>query len=168
MAIVGNVEKIRHLLRNRQELEPVFAYFTTMLTAGSPPREALLALTEPHFVRIDLVHGCFALEQVYVTKERSECFFESHRRYIDFQLLLCGEEMMELVDIDQLTLDRHDEDKDFIFYRPFDEAMKLVMRPGDLAIYFPDDAHMGLQLYKSSQRVHKTVVKVPVELLHGL
>ena len=49
-----------------------------------------------------ITDNIFALEQVFYTKDRKECFIESHKKYIDFQLILSGNEQMEYIDIDKL------------------------------------------------------------------
>ncbi len=47
----------------------------------------------------ELAAGAFALEQAYQTKARPEGFFESHRKYIDMQVVVAGEEVLELAEI---------------------------------------------------------------------
>lgn len=168
MAIVGVFSKIKAQLKKKSQLIHVFDYLDSALDESNEVHKRILSNSEPSFLLVDLDDGCVALEQVFYTKSRADCFFESHKKYIDFQLLLSGQEQMELIDKDKLEFEKYDEYKDFIFYGNTDEATKLVMNKEDLAIFFPDDAHMGLPLFKEKQLVYKTVVKVPVELFDGL
>ena len=50
-------------------------------------------------VKKDLGKGIFALEQIFETKEIKDCFYESHKNYIDIQIMLEGSEIMHLFDI---------------------------------------------------------------------
>jgi YhcH/YjgK/YiaL family protein len=112
-----------------------------------------------------ITDNIFALEQVFYTKDRESCFIESHRNYIDFQLVLSGAEQMEYVDIDKLTVSNpYDVSKDLIKYEMTDHTSKFLLESGDLAIFLLDDAHIGLPKFKEPELVYKTVIKLPVEL----
>ena len=49
------------------------------------------------------------------------------------------------------------EEKDLITYKLVDNTSKFLLQENDLAIFFPDDAHIGLPQFKTSELVHKTV-----------
>ncbi len=168
MAIVGNFWKVEALLAGRTQLQEVLRYLEESLDRSSAISRRIFSKPDGAFDRLNLGNRCFALEQVFTTRERSHCFFESHIRYLDFQLVLSGQEQMELVSTEKLEEQRRDETKDVIFYGDTPSASKLVLEQGDLAIFFPEDAHMGLPYHLTPQTVRKTVVKVPTELFHGL
>ena len=168
MAIVGNFWKVKALLAGLPQLHEVLRYLEQSLDRNSATSRRIFSKPNGAFDRLDLGDDCFALEQVFTTKERGQCFFESHLRYLDFQLVLSGQEQMELTCTDKLVVHRCDETKDIIFYSDTPNASKLVLEEGGLAIFFPEDAHMGLPFHRTPQTVHKTVVKVPVELFNGL
>jgi len=140
-----------------------FAYVAAILKPGTPEHTRLKAMA-PGSQRIELGGGLYAMEQVYNTKARPDCFFEAHRKYIDVQVMVEGEEAMEVTDIARLkpTMD-YSAERDVIKYADVAGASRLVMRAGDAALFFPIDGHMpSIQLDGKAVLVRKTVVKVPV------
>ncbi len=162
MAILTNIDNLDKFLKN----EIVLDYLQSVHEIDSNDRKRILALSIGSFEKYDLGDGVFALEQSYMTKDRSECFWETHRKYIDIQVHLDGIEQMEHVDFSKLKVKfDYDETKDLIVYEDIKNSNKIVMQPNDIAIYFPNDAHMGLPMYENqSSRIFKTVIKFPVEM----
>jgi len=164
MAIIGNIYKLEKFLLEKK-LHVVFDYFNQALDKKSEVHKRIFDLPVGSFEKVPLADNVFALEQVFYTKNREECFIESHRKYIDFQLILRGNEQMEYSDIKKLDIkNSYDEQKDLITYKFTDQTSKFLLQENDLAIFFPDDAHMGLPKYKGSELVYKTVIKLPIEL----
>lgn len=163
MAVIGNYYEVKKFFKNNDKLGVVFDYLEEALDPTSQVHQRMFSSIEPRAQKIDIGSGCFVVEQVYMTKDRADCFFESHKQYVDFQLILSGNEQMEAIDIRHLTFKSFEEDKDFIAYEDTDKASKIVMQPEDLSVYFTNDAHLGLASFESKQLVYKAVVKVPVE-----
>ena len=162
MAIIGNIYKLEIFLNNR-ELDVIFNYFKKAINKNSEIHKRILNLPIGSFEKVNITEDIFALEQVFYTKDRKECLIESHRKYIDFQLILSGNEQMEYIDIDKLEIENsYDEKKDLITYKLVDNTSKFLLQKNDLAIFFPDDAHIGLPQFKTSELVHKTVIKLPI------
>ena len=162
MAIIGNFFQIQKQLKNKG-LDLVFNYLELSLSNDSVVSKRLKNYAVGSFERIELSQEVFALEQVFLTKSRETCFFESHMKYIDFQLMLEGEEQMEILHQKDAKISHpYDESQDLILYNHSNETSKILMKSGDLAIYFPNDIHMGLGWKNSSVLVRKTVVKLPV------
>lgn len=162
MAIIGNLNKIKNFL-NKKELDLIFNYFEEATNKNSDIYKRIFNLPIGSFEKVNLTDDIFALEQVFYTKNREDCFIESHKNYIDFQLILCGNEQMEYIDIDKLEIENfYDEKKDLITYKLVDNTSKFLLQEKDLAIFFPDDAHMGLPKFKTSELVYKTVIKLPI------
>ena len=69
--------------------------------------------------------------------------FESHRRYIDIQVNLKGPEIMEWMPRAALTIfEEFKPDNDICFYQqPSDISTRLLVRPHEFAIFWPEDAH---------------------------
>lgn len=69
--------------------------------------------------------------------------FESHRRYIDIQINLKGPEIMEWMPRAALTVfEDFKPDNDICFYQqPATIPTRLVVRPHEFAIFWPEDAH---------------------------
>ncbi len=162
MAILTNIDNLEKFLKN----EIVLNYLKSVDKIDSNDRKRIFTLPIGSFEKYDLGSGIFALEQSYITKDRSECFWETHRKYIDIQVHLDGIEQMEYVDFSKLKVKLdYNETKDLIVYEDIKDSNKIVMQPNDIAIYFPNDAHMGLPMYENQvSRVFKTVIKFPLEL----
>lgn len=164
MAIIGNLYKLESLFIEKK-LDVVFDYFKHVLDSKNEVHKRLKALPIGSCEKYMLNDEIFVLEQVFYTKDRSECFMESHKKYVDFQLIVSGVEQMEYIDIDKISVDKeYNEDTDLITYKIVDSTSKFVLESGDLAIYFPDDGHVGLAMYKKPILVHKAVIKVPIKL----
>ena len=163
MAIIGNLHKLAQQYSDPIKVY-VFNYLKTALDESSNIHQRIFSFSPGAFEKVFLDYECFALEQVFYTKERSKCFIESHRKYIDFQLILNGTEQMEYIDISKLQTDTsYDNSKDLITYKMVDNTSKFVLQKGDLAIFFPDDGHVGLPMFEQKMLVYKTVIKLPVE-----
>lgn len=163
MAIIGNIFKLEKFLKDK-ELNLVFNYFKQAIDRDSEINKRIFNLSVGSFEKVNITDDIFVYEQVYYTKDRQDCFIESHKKYIDFQLVIRGNEQMEYLDIDKLTINNnYDFEKDLITYKLVDHTSKFLLQDNDLAIFFPDDAHIGLPMYKESELVYKIVVKFPVE-----
>ncbi|WP_304543447.1 YhcH/YjgK/YiaL family protein [Sulfurimonas microaerophilic] len=164
MAIIGNLYKVESLFKEKK-FAVVFDYFKQVLDPDNKIHKRLKALSSGSCEKYMLNDDIFVLEQVFYTKNRSECFIESHKKYVDFQLIVSGAEQMEYIDIDKVAVDQeYDEATDFITYKIVDNTSKFLLESGDLAVYFPDDGHVGLAMYEKPLLVHKAVIKVPVTL----
>lgn len=162
MAIIGNLYKLEEFL-NKKNLDIVFNYFKEAVNKNSDIHKRIFNLPVGSFEKVNITEDIFALEQVFYTKNRESCFIESHKKFIDFQLILSGNEQMEYVDIDKLKIENpYDEKKDLITYKLVDNTSKFLLQENDLAIFFPDDAHIGLPQFKDSELVYKTVIKLPI------
>lgn len=104
----------------------------------------------------------FALISEYETKTESEGKLEAHRKYIDVQYVIEGEELMGYAPLgDQSILEPYKEENDIIFYKG--EKVFIKVTEGMFAIFFPEDVHMpGIQIEKKSP-VKKLVIKVKVD-----
>ena len=104
----------------------------------------------------------FALISEYHTKTESEGKLEAHKKYIDVQYIIEGEELMGYSPLsDQSVLEPYKEENDIIFYKG--EKVFIKVTEGMFAIFFPEDVHMpGIQVEKKSP-VRKLVIKVKVD-----
>jgi YhcH/YjgK/YiaL family protein len=165
MAIFGSISTVRAQLAQADKFSPVFAYLNECFRAGSAAQKRLDQITAGQQERIELPGGAFALEQAYQSKQRHEGFFESHKKYIDVQVIVAGREIIEVADVGRLKLkeDRTPE-KDLLVYEmaTAGSTTPLFLQAGDAAVLFPVDGHMpGLSVAETAF-VRKIVVKVPV------
>lgn len=164
MALFGSLATVRAQLVGCPSFERTLAYVEEVLREGSPARQRVLAVPEGTTERVELGDGVFALEQSYVAKPRAEGRWEAHRQYIDVQVIVAGDELMEVTDISRLavTEDRTPA-QDLLFFGDYPDGSVLRMRAGELAVFFPVDAHKpSLAAGDPASLVRKTVVKVPV------
>lgn len=139
------------------------AYVAGVFADGSAARARIGRIAVGVTERVELSGGAFGLEQVYNPKARPEGFFESHRRYIDVQVVVEGEELMEVEDITRLKpSEPFNAERDLAKYSDTTVASVLRMRAGDAAVFFPQDGHMPSLRWRAEGLVRKTVVKVPV------
>jgi len=140
-----------------------FAYATEALIPGSIAHRRITALAEGSTHRQELAGGAYAVEMAYQSKLRPEGFFETHRKYIDVQVIVAGEELMEVTAAAGLAVTQgYDEKKDFIKYADTGMASVLRMKSGDAAVFWPEDAHMPALAVQQPVLIRKTVIKVPV------
>ena len=110
----------------------------------------------------------FAMVDSYETKTRNTAKLETHRKYVDIQFMVSGEETHEVFPKKELTVSEpYNLEKDAEFYQiPKHQRTVINLHPGDFVVYFPHDAHMPCLMTGSSpQPVKKVVIKVAVELL---
>lgn len=163
MAIFGPLSTVREQTARLPFLQPAFPYLEECFRPGSAAQQRLAALAAGTSHRVELTGGAFAIEQVYAAKARAEGFYESHRKYIDVQVLVAGEELMEVADISRLTVRQaYDAERDVIIYADFTAASVLRVRTGEAAVFFPEDGHMPSLQAERPSLVRKTVVKIPV------
>ncbi|MBL9214323.1 MAG: YhcH/YjgK/YiaL family protein [Opitutaceae bacterium] len=134
-----------------------------LLDPKSAARARLRQIAAGSSNKVDLAGGAYAVEQVYMTKARADGLFEAHRKYIDVQVVVEGEEIIEVEDVTRLPAKtEYNDEKDYLLFNDSGVSTRLIMRPGDAAVLFPADGHMPCVQLKGSLLVRKTVVKVPV------
>ena len=103
-----------------------------------------------------------AIVSEYETKVKNEVGFEAHRKNIDIQYLLKGEERIACMPIEKLTeTEPYSEEKDAAFYAAEGvEAQTMTIGGGFFAIFFPQDGHMPQLCVDEPKMVKKVVVKV--------
>ncbi len=164
MALYGSFATLRAQASQSAGFATAFAYVEEVLRPDSPAATRLRNVAIGKSEKTDLGGGVFVVEQAYETKVRSDGFFESHRKYIDVQVVVEGEELMELADIERIAVRQpYDADRDLIMYQDTGDASLLRMFAGQGAIFYPVDVHMpSLRLREGPALVRKAVVKVPV------
>ncbi len=162
MAVFGSLSAVRAQLAHDLRFKAAFDYVGEALAAGSAVHRRIGGVAVGSTDRHELAGGAFALEQAYLSKPRAEAFLESHRKYIDVQVVVAGEEIQEVVDIARLTVDvPYNAERDLIKYLDCPDTSLLSARAGLVGIYFPIDGHISRAI-GPAVLVRKTVVKVPV------
>jgi len=165
MALFGSLSTIRAQLIRRSVFDLSFAYLDDALRPGTIANKRVMAVALGESNRIELGEGAFSLEQAYNTKLRADGRLESHLKYIDIQVLLAGEEFIEVAEISTLKLSENlTPEKDVIFYHDSRATSPLRLSGlGATAVFFPSDGHMGGLAIAGPSPVRKIVIKAPVQ-----
>ncbi|PTY01068.1 YhcH/YjgK/YiaL family protein [Opitutus sp. ER46] len=164
MALFGSVKTVRAQTSQTPAFATAWTYVEELLRPGSVAHNRLSRLAPGSSEKHELAHGVIAIEQAYETKPRPEGFFEAHRKFIDIQVLLAGDELMEVVDVAfAKEREAYQEARDLIVYEDVPTASRLRLRGGEAAVFFPPDVHMpSLRSGTAPVVVRKSVLKVPV------
>lgn len=103
----------------------------------------------------------YALVQEYNTKPVEQGMWEAHRRYVDVQYVLRGQERMGFASLENMVLGEYIPEKDFL---PMSGKGNFVdVFAGAFVIFFPQDGHMPGLCVDTPEPVRKIVLKVKVE-----
>lgn len=156
MAIFGKLEDIKTQI-NDEYFQIAFNYLESI-------NDDFLKIKDGECIKEMLNDDMFVLKQAYITKDRESCFFESHKKYIDIQYMVKGNEIMDITSIDNLKIvNDYDEKTDFIKYENKSENISsLLIKEKELAIFYPNDAHQPCIKTDKNELIYKAVIKVPV------
>jgi len=158
MATFGKLDNIKEQL-NHKAFQIAFAYLENI-------SDDFLDLKDSECIKEMITDDIFVLKQAYCTKNREDCFFESHKKYIDIQYMVKGEEIMDVSNIENLNLiTPYDENTDFIKYDGNKNISSLYIKEKELAIFFPEDGHQPCIKTNKSELIYKAVIKIPVYLI---
>ena len=163
MALLGTVETLREQLVHNPRFSVALDYLEKVQTAGTAEHDRVMAVPAGEMKRVEIAEGVFALEQAYLGKPRSEGRFEAHNRHIDLQAIVAGPERMDVtaraglpVNEDKLA------DADVCFMDDTEDASAWTVRTGEVAVFFPSDAHMPSLAAGDPVQIQKTCVKVEI------
>ncbi len=109
--------------------------------------------------------GVYANVEEYAPKKEAEARFESHVRMADIQIVLEGEEFIDVFPLDgSEAVVSSDTERDLTFYAEKRPAVRVRLQPGLFALVMPGEAHKPC-IEAGAARVRKMVVKIPAELL---
>jgi YhcH/YjgK/YiaL family protein len=101
----------------------------------------------------------FVIVSEYDTKLVEDCIFEAHRKYIDVQVMLRGEERMGVAPLSRVESVPYQEERDLTILRG--DADFLLLSAGYFTIFFPQDGHIpGVMNQQQPGKVRKAVFKV--------
>jgi len=105
----------------------------------------------------------YALMITHWPKPVPECRFETHARYADVVYLVSGSEMIGYAPAESLEPEgEYDGEKDVAFYGPPEFFTPVLLKPGMVTVFYPEDGHMPGCIYEREEEVKKVVVKVKV------
>jgi len=104
----------------------------------------------------------FAMVQIYETLDAENELMESHRKYIDIQYMVKGEELVGHSFLKGQEISKeYNEEKDFVLYsdRP---SFYSKLEAGMFMVFFPGDLHMPCIEVEGREFIKKVVVKMKV------
>jgi len=128
--------------------------------------KALIYLQNTDFTNLKAGRYYIDGDNMYVNVDEYETKtsdrIEAHRKYIDIQYIVTGEENMGVATLDNLTpVTEYNTEKDIIFYKG--QADLHTVKEKDFIIFYPEDAHLPCQMIKNSEHVKKAVVKILIK-----
>lgn len=187
MAIVGRLEELDWFFERFSVLDELKTYLHNAISRENDIYNRICSLDSVCECVYPLNAGMRAIEQAYILKEPQKAFFESHRQFVDFQLVVEGYEYFCIGDKSEFEIcTPYDESRDLIVYEntmtnlePYSlvdssahARTQMLLNAGYLAIFMPNDVHAGglnlcpkAQDSGAQQWVKKSVVKVPVSLI---
>lgn len=104
----------------------------------------------------------YASVSAYTTRTSGK--YEAHRKYIDIQIIVSGEEDIFIADCDSLeATEKYCDQKDFELFDSSVRGTVVRLRAGDFCVIYPGEAHMPcIAIDGNPADVKKIVVKIAV------
>ncbi|STP09522.1 YhcH/YjgK/YiaL family protein [Helicobacter cinaedi] len=163
MAIIAQARTLEWFFKAYPQLNVVKEYISQALNPQSEIHKRISTLQIPQSqdrieVSYPLEDGIRAIEQSYYLKSAQNAFFETHKAYLDFQLVISGYEYMCIGDKDT-----------FDIKIPYDETRDLIVYentlPQNLNIQsFSDRATQATQIQQFSSNDKNRVLESPYTL----
>lgn len=160
MAIIGKLNTLRGIFS--QDLENLYKFLESCVNGCYKKTDF------KQNARVELESGIFAMLQTYKLNPSKKAFFESHKKYVDFQLTIKGNECFMIGDSQDFNIKKsYNEKIDVIAYNPRKDSHRILSFAQSLCIFMPNDVHAGGLKHKALQKnyVYKVVAKVPINLI---
>jgi YhcH/YjgK/YiaL family protein len=106
--------------------------------------------------------GTYATISEYQTKEADTAQYEAHRKYIDIQYVIDGEEYMEIIPLAFIKEDQnYDPNADIMFFKDQTKGEILYADKTHFFVFFPEDVHKPCLKIDAVKNVRKLVIKIP-------
>ncbi len=115
--------------------------------------------------RYELVgDSLFMIVDEYMTQDEKERKYEAHRKYVDLQYVVSGQELIGIAELEnQEVLEPYDADRDIAFYKVHNGEYRVADN-SVFFIFFPDDAHQPCVRVEQDAPVRKIVFKIISDL----
>ena len=162
MALFGTLETLKSQVCDFK-FQKAFDYIERLQDKNSNEYKTLVNTEVGECDKIVLDESCFVLEQAYITKNKEDCLFESHKKYIDIQYMFEGDEIMEVENISNLLVETpYKEDLDYAKYFQCKNSSILKIKENEMAIFYPNDAHVPCIKIDENKKIIKAVFKILV------
>ncbi|MCX7986119.1 MAG: YhcH/YjgK/YiaL family protein [Bacteroidales bacterium] len=143
-------DKIQQLQRYKPifpEFKIIHQFLTNNSLAELPPQ------------RYDLTRDIYAIINEYPTQSADQLRWEAHRKYLDIQYLIWGEEKIGYSAGDNFQcIEPYNEEKDIAFFQG--KGYELPLGNDYFVILFPGEYHKPGIMINESSIVRKVVIKV--------
>ena len=117
--------------------------------------------------RYELSGGAYVNVSTYMTAPKEEKAFEAHRKYIDIQMIVSGEEIVTIESLEDMRSGKcvmeYSDSCDAELYEMNSLGKDVPFGEGDVLVFYPEDAHAPGIMAGTPSEVHKAVVKLPVK-----
>lgn len=104
----------------------------------------------------------YVIVDEYITKNEENSDFEAHRRYIDIQYIIEGEEKIGISKLENTKeITAYDNFKDIIFLTAKQNDYRIASHER-FFVFFPEDAHRPCVKTSDNIRIRKVVVKIRI------
>lgn len=100
--------------------------------------------------------------QEYVTHPENESEYEVHRKYIDIQYMISGEEIMATGNLDNFKVTKEYNEERDVAFGTCTNTTKLLVNEGYFTIFTPIDAHKPCLISDTAKNVKKIIVKIKI------
>ncbi|AYO31078.1 MAG: hypothetical protein PWR06_113 [Thermoanaerobacteraceae bacterium] len=106
----------------------------------------------------------YAIVSTYRTREHNASMFEVHKKYIDIQCMISGEEMIFCNESSRLEAQgEYNTAHDKLNFKDQAGEVLIHLKPGMAAIFYPYDAHKACcKVNDKTEQVRKLLVKVKI------
>lgn len=157
MAIIGKIEDIlnQNNLSEGVEKGLTFLQETNLLEIFTQIENG-----SSNVVEID-GKNLFAVFSCYASKLNTPPVFEGHRKYIDIQYIIKGEESIFVTSNLVTNLKEYDTENDCQLCQSNSYSI-FLLTPGTVSVLYPEDWHAPGQQSGQSEKILKIVVKVAI------
>ncbi|MBQ9859982.1 MAG: YhcH/YjgK/YiaL family protein [Clostridia bacterium] len=137
---------------------------------ASPVKECVAFLRENPMETLELGRhylgdtGIFVNLMEYDTKAYEEGFFEAHRTYADFHVVITGCEQDFYGDVEEMEQEPYQEEGDYLICKPRSTTASVLLTANSGVVFLPQDAHMPCITADTPCHVRKAVFKIPMDL----
>lgn len=113
----------------------------------------------------EIDENVYANVDVYETRTIDKCKFEAHKKYIDIQMLLDGNEQLDCISFNKLIVSEdYDEKRDIMFFENPDRISdSVILEVGKFALIYPHEAHRPQVAFNAKLKtVKKVVIKIHI------
>lgn len=128
--------------------------------------ESAKKLKRGTFKKIIYDKSIFSIIQNTILKDRTQCIYESHKKYIDIHIIVDGSECVDLIEIQKVS-DAFESsvENDYYLYKLNTSSKVYCLEQNMIAVFLFEDVHkVGIHSNSSSDNVVKVVLKVQKEV----